>query len=252
MTFLVLGGTAQSRELAVRLELAGIPVICALLGGDPAHLPSVPVEVIAEGFGGVQEMADFLTARRVRAVVDASHPFATDVTTEAFAATRLAGVPMARLLPSSWRAQGGAPGWRWVGDNREACLVADRLGADRPFLSLRRDDLADFTAWHDRFVLARVDELPPWPLPPRWEVIRAVEPLTYAAEFALLSSRRIGVMVTGDTGGPLEAPKLQVAADLGIFVVMIRRPALPAHLRLLQTVDAAYDWVARRWRPQDY
>lgn len=252
MTFLVLGGTSRSRELAVRLELAGIPVICALLGGDPAHLPSVPVEVVAEGFGGVQEMADFLTARRIRAVVDASHPFATDVTTEAFAATRLAGVPMARLLPSSWQAQGGAPGWRWVADHREARLVAEKLGADRPFLSVGRDDLADYTVWRDRFVLARVDELPSWPLPPRWEVIRGAEPLTYAADFALLSSRRIGVMVTRDTGGPLEEPKLQVAADLGIFVVMIRRPDSLANLRLLPTVDDAYAWVSRRWRPQDY
>lgn len=252
MTFLVLGGTDRSRDLAVRLELAGIPVVCALLGGDPEHLPQVPVEVVPGGFGGVQGMADFLAERRVRAVVDASHPFATAVTSEAFAATRLAGVPMARLLPPSWYAQGGAPGWRWVADHQEAREVAEKLGAARPFLSLGAEDLAVYTVWRDRFVLARVDELPRWRLPPRWEVIRATEPLTYAADFALLSTRRIGVMVTRDTGGPLADPKLQVAADLGIFVVMVRRPPTPANLRLLQTVDDAYAWVARRWRPQDY
>ena len=252
MSFLVLGGTPASRDLAVRLQHAGIPVTCALLGADPRHVPLPPVEVVGGGFGGIHGMVDFLTARRVRGVIDASHPFAADVARDALAATTAAGVPMARLVPPSWEAQGGSPQWRWADDHRDALRIAERMGADRPFLSVGRESLSIYTVWRDRFVLARVVEPPRWPLPPRWEVIRSAYAPSYAAEFALLTSRRIDTMVTRDIGGALDEPSLLVAEALGIFVVMVRRPALPAGLRVLQGVDDAFSWVARRWRPQDF
>lgn len=252
MSFLVLGGTDASRDLAVRLQHAGIPVTCALLGADPRHVPLPPVEVLDGGFGGIEGMADFLTARKVRGVIDASHPFAADVARDALAATTAAGVPMARLLPPSWEAQGGSPQWRWAEDHPDALRIAATMGAVRPFLSVGRESLSVYTVWRDRFVLARVVELPRWRIPPRWEVIRSADAHAYAPEFALLTSRRIGMMVTRDTGGSLDEPKLRVAADLGIFVVMVRRPVLPEGLRVLQSVDDAYGWVSRRWRPQDF
>ena len=197
-------------------------------------------------------MGDFLTVRKVRGVIDASHPFAADVARDALAATTAAGVPMARLLPPSWEAQGGSPQWRWAEDHTDALRIAERMGAVRPFLSVGRESLSVVTGWWVRFVLARVVELPRWRIPPRWEVIRSADAHAYAPEFALLTSRRIGMMVTRDTGGSLDEPKLLVAADLGIFVVMVRRPALPEGLRVLQSVDDACGWVARRWRPQDF
>ncbi|SDB95603.1 precorrin-6A/cobalt-precorrin-6A reductase [Raineyella antarctica] len=250
MTFLVLGGTTWSRELAVRLQLAGIPVVCGLLGSDDPH-PLLPVEVIRGGFGGVEGLAGFLQSRGIRGVVDASHPFATEAANEASAASAAAAVPIVRLAPPTWLAQGGSARWRWAEDDEHAKAIVEALGVVRPFLSVGSEALAAYLDWRDRYVLARVARLPRWKVPSRWEVIRSGEPHAYAAEFALLSSRRIGVMVTRDTGGPLDAPKLRVAEDLGIFVVMIARPPMVAGLRVLQDVDDAYGWVSRHWRPQD-
>lgn len=252
MTFLVLGGTPYARSLAVRLQETGIPVTYVLFGTDRARSLRPPVDVVLGGLGDVAGMTRHLLDHDVRGVVDATAPFDADVTPDAITATTAAGTPLVRLLPPSWEAQGGSPRWRWADDHPRARQAAQRLGTVRPFLSVGADDLASYLAWADRYVLARVPALPPRPLPDCWEVIRSRGPHSYPAESALLSSRRVDVMVTRDTGGPLGEAKLRVAQELGIFVVMVRRPAVPAGLRVVQSVDAAYAWVARRWRPQDY
>ncbi len=250
--FLVLGCTRDAGDLATRLQLAGIPVICALLGPATRQAPVPPVEVLSGGFGGVEGFVRFLAERRVRGVVDARHPFAVGISPDALVATQAAGVSLVRLLPPAWEAQGPPPHWRWADDHVHARQITEGLGVDRPFLSVGGRSLASYTRWADRYVLARVAELPTWRVPERWEVIRSPETHAYSSEYALLANRRIGVMVTRDTGGPLSTPKLRAAADLGVFVVMVRRPASPAGLRAVQSVDDAYAWVARHWRPQDF
>lgn len=253
MTFLVLGDARPAQDLAMLLQEAGIPVICALFGDEHPRLPVPPIELIAGGFGGPEGLVAFLRERHVRGIVDASHPFAAEITRDAVTAARTVGVPLVRLLPPAWEAQRWPSAWRWVADEVAAKRAVGRLGGTRPFLSLGRESLRGFADWDDRYVLARVYAPPAWPVPARWEVIRSSgRPHTYPEELVLLSSRRIDVMVTQDTGGPLDEAKLRVAERLGIFVVMIRRPALPDGLRVVQTVDAARAWVARQWRPQDF
>ncbi|QGF23089.1 precorrin-6A/cobalt-precorrin-6A reductase [Raineyella fluvialis] len=253
MTFLVLGGTAYARDLSLRLEESGIPVQAVLFGEENIHLPDSPIALMSGGFDSPEQAAGFLRSRGVRGVVDASHPFAPEVTRTALGAAEAAGVPYVRLLPPAWEAQRWPKAWRWVDDAAAAKRTVERLGGSRPFLSLGRDPLREFIDWDDRYVLARVIARPAWEIPASWEVIRSSGfPHTYAGEFALLSSRRIDVMVTEDAGGTLDEAKLRVAERLGIFVVMLRRPALPPGLRVVQSVDAAHAWVARHWRPQDY
>lgn len=250
--FLVLGGTRDASDLATRLQLVGVPVACALFGPATRHAPVPPVEVLSGGFGGAEGFVRFLTERRVGAVVDARYPFAVGISPDALVATQAAGVSLVRLLPPAWEAQGPPPHWRWADDHEHARRITEGLGVDRPFLSVGRRSLASYTRWGDRYVLARVVGLPDWQVPEAWEVIRSPETHAYSSEYALLSSRRIGVMVTRDTGGPLSTPKLRAAEDLGVFVVMVRRPSSPAGLRVVQSVDDAYAWVVRHWRPQDF
>lgn len=253
MTFLVLGGTRYARDLAVSLQQSGMPVTCAQYGAENVRPPVPPVDLIAGGFGGVDEMVAFLLGRTVHGVVDASHPFAPLVTRQAMAAAVRTGVPLVRLLPPAWEAQPWPRSWRWVDDEAGAKRAAEQIGGTRPFLSLGRDSLRDFAGWDDRYVLARVLVRPTWQVPAGWEVLRSTGlSHSYVGELTLLSSRRIDVMVTQDTGGSLDAAKLRVAERLGIFVVMIRRPALPEGLRVVQTVEAAHAWALRHWRPQDY
>lgn len=237
MHVLVLGGTGEARDLAARLVERGDTVVSSLAGrvSDPA----LPVgEVRTGGFGGVDGLAEHVLASGYTAVVDATHPFAAQITGNAVAACARAGVPLVRLQRPGWTEHPHAAEFTWVDDVEAAREVAEGLG-HRPFLTTGRQQLEAFAGWDDRYVLARVVDPPDWTVPPSWEVLRARGPYSYEAERALLDSRAVDVLLTKDSGGALTAAKLTAAHDLGVPVVVVRRPAVPEGVRTVGTVDDA-------------
>lgn len=69
-------------------------------------------------------------------------------------------------------------------------------------------------------------------------------PYGYHDEFALLREQRIDALVTKNSGGKMTRAKLDAAAALGISVVMIARPLLPAGVAAVDSVHRAAMWVA--------
>ncbi|MFT3862413.1 cobalt-precorrin-6A reductase [Micropruina sp.] len=244
MTVLLLGGTGEARALAARLAEAGVPVVSSLAGAaSPAVLPAGQVRV--GGFGGVAGMVDYLRTHRIARVVDATHPFAAQISTNAAAACRHQGTPLLRLSRPSWRTRPDASGWHWVARLADARAVAEGVG-HRVFLSVGRQSAAVFTGWQGGYVLLRVVEPPQTPVPDGWEVLAARGPFDFAAERALLLSRRIDVLVTKDSGGDQTAAKLDAAAALGIPVVIVARPPDLPGVPIVDSVDAALRWVTGR------
>ncbi|GAA5036095.1 cobalt-precorrin-6A reductase [Terrabacter aeriphilus] len=237
MRVLVLGGTGEARALAARLVAGGAEVVTSLAGRVSA--PALPVGGLrVGGFGGVDGLARHLDEEGYDVVVDATHPFAATITGNAVAACARAGTPVLRLHRPGWSEHALAGGFTWVDDVAAARGAAERLGS-RPFLTTGRQQLETFATWHDRYVLARVVDPPGWAVPASWEVLQARGPYPYAAEHALLADRRIDVLVTKDSGGALTEAKLAAAHDLGVPVVVVRRPPLPPGVRVVTTVDAA-------------
>lgn len=233
---LILGGTREAREVAARLHERRVRVVSSLAGR--VLNPALPVgEVRVGGFGGVEGLASYLTGERVGAVVDATHPFAQTISTNAVAACAAAGVPLVRLVRPGWETRGDARDWVWVDSMSEACAAMELLG-ERPFLTSGRQGLEHFTAWRDRWALVRVvDPLPDgqWP---HWTVLTARGPFDLAAELALMREHDVEVLVTKNSGGTLTEPKLDAAARLGVGVVMVRRPAETAEI-VVGSVDQA-------------
>ncbi len=239
---LVLGGTGEARSLAALLVREGRSVVSSLAGRVSA--PALPAgEVRTGGFGGVDGLVSYLAADGIGAVVDATHPFAANITAHAAQAATASGVPLLRLQRSGWVAHELAPTFHWVDSMGAAKVAAERHR--RPFLTTGRQQLGEFAAWHDRYVLARVVDPPDWEVPTAWEVLQSRGPFTYAAERDLMESRRVDVLLTKDSGGPLTEAKLRAASDLDVDVVVVRRPALPEGLPVVDTVGAAHEWLAR-------
>ncbi|WP_323100405.1 cobalt-precorrin-6A reductase [Intrasporangium sp. YIM S08009] len=242
MRVLLLGGTGEARALAAVLVGADVDVESSLAGR--VSRPALPVgPVRTGGFGGVDGLAGHLTDGGFDAVVDATHPFAAGISGNAAAACRATGIPLVRLQRAGWDERPGAEAYTWV-DSVEAARVAAEAIGTRPFVTTGRQQLDAYARWDDRYVLARVVDPPEWPVPASWEVLLTRGPFTLAAETALLTSRRVDVLLTKDSGGPLTEAKLDAADALGVPVVVVRRPPVPDGVEVVEDVEAAARWVA--------
>ncbi|MGV0625499.1 cobalt-precorrin-6A reductase [Mycolicibacter minnesotensis] len=240
MRVLLLGGTAEARALADRLVAAGVDVTTSLAGRvtDP-RLPSGAVRI--GGFGGIDGLRAALA--EYDAVVDATHPFATTMSANAASACSAAGRPLLRLERPGWATRAG-PLWHWADTHQQAAELAARLGR-RPVLTIGRQQLAAYLpALHDVSVLARVVELPSIGVPPGWTVITDRGPYALPGELALLREHRADVVVSKDSGGQYTWPKMQAAAQLGLPVVVVRRPARPAGVATVHDVEPVLAWIA--------
>jgi precorrin-6A/cobalt-precorrin-6A reductase len=236
---LLLGGTAEARQVAAwSAGEPGMEVISSLAGRTAdARVPEG--EVRSGGFGGVDGLVGWLLEHQVDAVVDATHPFASTMTSHAAQAAREARVPLLVLRRAGWREQVGDR-WLWVDSAEEAARALAAVGS-RAFLTIGRQGLGKF-ADAGLWMIARCVD-PPEPVPSWCELILDRGPYDLHAELDLLRHHQIDVLVTKDSGGPMTSAKLEAARELGIPVVVIRRPALPSGVAAVETVDQVVEWL---------
>jgi precorrin-6A/cobalt-precorrin-6A reductase len=242
---LILGGTGEARELAARLRAAGADVLSSLAGrtGQP-RLPDG--EVHTGGFGGPGGLAAFLRHEAITHLIDATHPFAEVITANAALAADDAGVPRLVLRQPAWQPD---PAWDTVAGIREAAETVRAWPGQAVFLTTGRRELGAFAADGGHRFLVRTVDPPEGPVPPVMTLIRSRGPYTVAGESALLRDHGIGLLVTKNSGGSMTAAKLQAARDLGVEVVMVRRPPLPPGSRVATTIPEVLNWISDgHWR----
>ncbi|MFI6938199.1 cobalt-precorrin-6A reductase [Streptomyces sp. NPDC050418] len=241
---LILGGTTEARALAAALAARpGLRVTTSLAGRVTAPA-SLAGEVRVGGFGGTDGLTAWLRDQRVAALVDATHPFAAVMSAHAAAAAAASGVPLVALRRPGWSA-GPGDVWHDVPSLAEAAALLPASGR-RVFLTTGRLGLAAFatdTCADLHFVVRSVEEPEP-PLPARTEVLLSRGPFTVEGERELLRTHRIDVVVTKDSGGAATAAKLVAARELGIPVVVVRRPPVPDGVASVPDVAGAVEWLA--------
>lgn len=239
---LILGGTAEARDLAAVLEAKGVPLTSSLAGRvSRPRLPVGPVRI--GGFGGVEGLSRWLREHEVSAVVDATHPFAATMGAHAAQACSSLGVPLLRLARPGWAQHPDAASWTWVGDHVAAREAADAVGGT-PFVTTGRQTLHHHVeAWAERPVLVRLVEPPEAPLPDAWTVLRSRGPFAVADEEAIMREHDVRVLLTKDSGGRFTEAKLDAARHLGVPVVVVSRPARAEGVAEASDAVAAAAWV---------
>ncbi len=229
---LILGGTGEARRLAPMLMDAGYSVVTSLAGvtSDP-NLPQG--EVRTGGFGGVEGLVEYIKAENIVAIVDATHPFAEQITRHGFEAAKQTNISYVRMERRPWKPL-ARERWRLVPDV-DAAVKALRKDA-RVFVTIGRKDLAKFAEREDLSVMARSIELPEMELPENWRFILGRPPFSVYDEVELMRQNKINVLVTKNAGGKAVSAKLQAARELGIEIIMIERPDIP-EIRKVRSVD---------------
>ncbi|TRD22891.1 cobalt-precorrin-6A reductase [Palleronia caenipelagi] len=238
---LVLGGTTEATALCRAMAEAGMSGEISFAGRveRPVRQP-LPQRV--GGFGGPEGLAEYVRQGEFTHLVDATHPFAAQMSRNAVEGALRAGVPMVALSRPEWQPQ---PGDYWIRVSDMAGAVDALAGPRRRvMLAVGRMHLAEFSVHPQHMYLLRLVDPPKGALPvPEAEVVVSRGPFTEAGDRALMQEHRIELVVSKNAGGSGARAKLDAARTLGLPVVMIDRPAMPERHELA-TVAEVLEWIS--------
>jgi precorrin-6A/cobalt-precorrin-6A reductase len=243
---LLLGGTGEAAALA-RAVIARfgprLSLTTSLAGRTERPVP-VPGDVRIGGFGGADGLAAYLRAHAIDLVVDATHPFADQISAHARLACEAVGVPRLMLQRPPWERH---PLDRWieVADLAGAAAVVGKVGRTA-WLTIGASEIGAFADVVDVRFLVRLIHMPRTRLPLRFhEVVLGRGPFTVAEEAHLLQRHAVDVLVCKASGGSATEAKLIAAREVSLPVIMVRRPqAEPGEA--VGSVEAALVWLGQR------
>lgn len=226
--------------MALALAKAGIDAVYSYAGRTLAPRDQ-PIPTRIGGFGGAEGLADTLRQGGFSHVIDATHPFAAQISRNAVAACAQAGLPLIALERPAWQPQ---PGDRWTEVPDLAAAVAELPAAPgRVFLAIGRQGLAAFADHPQHHYLLRLVDPPDEPPPlPDIQIVLDRGPFDAAADLALLRDHAISLIVAKNAGGSGAEAKLIAARDLGLPVILIRRPDVPWR-PVAEDVAQVMDWL---------
>ncbi|MBN3947207.1 MAG: cobalt-precorrin-6A reductase [Nostoc sp. NMS7] len=241
---LILGGTGDAAELAARVaNIQGLEAITSLAGRT--QKPSVPLgDFRVGGFGGVAGLASYLRGEEIDLLIDATHPFATQISFNAADAATEVGVPRLMLIRPPWEKLSSD---RWIEvDSVEAAAASVGNQPQRVFLTVGRQELAAFAHLEKIWFLMRMIDLPSDDaLVPPGMILCDRGPFTLNNERQILIHNKIDTIVSKNSGGDATKPKIIAARELGLKVIMVNRPAIPPGEQVTD-VDGALAWLFAR------
>ena len=234
---LLLGGVTEALAIARTLgpqhvySLAGVGRVPGDLG----------CEVRVGGYGGAEGLAQYIREQRIDLLLDATHPYAAQISHNAALAAAASNIPCWALRRPAWQPQAGDD-WREVADWAE--LVEALKPFQRPLFTLGREPLEHLHEIPEgQFWALRA--LDTYPGNARCEVIGARGPFVIDDERALFAQRRIDVLISKNSGSSATEPKLEVARERGTPVLILKRPKLPEVDRAFLTSDEVLEALKR-------
>jgi precorrin-6A/cobalt-precorrin-6A reductase len=239
---LILGGTADASLLAAEIARAGLDAVYSY-GGRTRAPAGQPLPTRIGGFGGVRGLADYIRREGITHVIDATHPFAAEMSRNAVEACAETGTPLIALERTPWIR---APGDNWIEiPDVNAAAAALPEAPAKVFLAIGRQHIAPFAAKPQHAYTLRFVDPPEAPLPFAADVIVSRGPFTLDDELAMMRTRGIAWIVARNSGGDGARAKIDAARMLGLPVIMISRPELPERLRV-ENVAEIMQWLGHR------
>ncbi|MDE5441006.1 cobalt-precorrin-6A reductase [Bradyrhizobium sp. CSA207] len=239
---LILGGTADASLLAAEIARAGIEAVYSY-GGRTRTPADQPLPTRIGGFGGVSGLADYIRREGITHMIDATHPFAAEMSRNAVEACAETGTPLIALERAPWNKM---PEDHWIEvADLNAAVAALPASPAQVFLAIGRQHIAPFAAKPQHVYTLRFVDPPEAPLPFAADVIVSRGPFTLDAELETMRARDISWIVARNSGGDGARAKIDAARELGLPVVMISRPELPERRRVESAAEVMH-WLGHR------
>lgn len=240
MRVLLLGGTTEATALAHAFSNAGMDAVFSYAGRTENPIAQ-PLPTRLGGYGGIQGLADYIIDAQITHLVDATHPFATQISRNAVEACAMTQTPMIAHERPPWLMQPGDD-WCHVADT-DAAVAALPAEPARIFLAIGKQTLAAFATQPQHFYLLRLVDVPDAALPmPNAEVVLDRGPFTVESDMELLRTHGITHIVAKNSGGTGALAKLEAARRLHLPVILIARPAV-ADRSIARTISAVMEWL---------
>ncbi|NJL53548.1 MAG: cobalt-precorrin-6A reductase [Hydrococcus sp. SU_1_0] len=241
MRVLILGGTGDACRLAAQAtNIPGIEIITSLAGRTRQPAKSVTVTRIG-GFGGISGLVKYLQENAIALLIDATHPFADQISFNAAQAANYCHIPHVILVRPAWQPVKGDR-WIEVSDLKAAAAILPGL-AKRVFLTIGRQELSTFAYLENIWFLMRMIDPPEADMPiPKGQLLLERGTFTLIQERELLKQYQIQTIVSKNSGGEATYAKIVAARELNLPVVMVKRPAMPESDRV-NDVESALRWL---------
>lgn len=231
MNILILGGISEALWLAEKLASTPHKVTYSLAGkGEVAELPC---EVRVGGFEGVEGLTHYLKANHVDLLIDATHPYAENISLNAWQAADKANVELWSYQRPAWEQ---TPEDHWVQTPHwfDALTTSD---FQRPFITVGSSVAADLSDIPDNqhwFVRALPDKLLEGD---NYTLVPGRGPFALEDELAIIDEHKIDVIVSKNSGGESVSAKVQAARLKELPIIMLSRPQLIEPERLFLNIE---------------
>lgn len=241
MTVLLLGGTGDAKRIAQRLADKNVKAVVTLAGAT-RNPDKLPLPTFSGGFGGRARFGQFLKEHSISKVLDATHPFAAQITERTAQVCKELSVSHCMFVRAPWKPETGD---NWIEISQEEDAANHVSNGQTVFLGTGRQTLARFANLEGCHVICRQIDPPESAFPfAGGEFIVGRPPFSVDHEIALFKERGVDWLVVKNAGGALSKSKLVAARELGIPVLMIKRPPLP-DAEIVSDVESAIKWATQ-------
>jgi len=228
--------------LAAEIARARIDAVYSY-GGRTRAPADQPLPTRIGGFGGVSGLADYIRGEGITHVIDATHPFAAEMSRHAVEACAETKTPLIALERAPWIKLPG-DNWIEVADVNAAAAALPEAPA-KVFLAIGRQHIAPFATKPQHAYTLRFVDPPEAALSFPADVIVSRGPFTLDGELEMMRARGIAWIVARNSGGDGARAKIDAARVLGLPVIMIARPRLPERMRV-ESVAEIMQWLGHR------
>ena len=241
MKLLILGGTYEARQLALRLKDDARFDATMSLAGRTLNPRAIPISSRVGGFGGVSGLCNWLKFNAIDAMIDATHPYAAQISTNAVEAADALRMPLFSVSRAPWLRH-DEDQWIDVSSAVDAALALPRV-RNTVLLTVGRLELPAFSAQgNHRFIARTIDPVGMVALPSDILLIQEQGPFTVDSEIGLLKQHCVDILVSKNSGGTHTYAKIVAARALKLPVIMIARPVKPTGAEL-GSIDDAITWL---------